>query len=337
MTAHAISIKEKVSSVCITLVNNILKVKKMIGLQATLRLLQLPYGSYLALRNTKRCGQSLLNLCRSKHPAQLLQKEILSIKNYCNNQKYIHWPLASVYHQLKREGDAFFCVSTFYKYVGLLNLQRSKALKRRKNHTIGIRALRPLQILHADATLFILPDNTKVYIYLVQDNFSRAILSYRTAFNCKAVYSLENLKEVYKKYLAPQHLQNCTLITDDGSENHGAVTEFTATVNHPSFNHLIAQKTIVQSNSMIEAANKQLKYNFLYHKSIASFAELEKYVQLAIEDYNNRPHNCLNGLTPAEVVNGKLPAAVNYASQLTEANSKRLIENKKLNCCYHSF
>lgn len=98
--------------------------------------------------------------------------------------------------------------------------------------------------------------------------------------------------------------------------------------------HLIAQKDIVQSNSMIEAANKQIKYRFLYHQTIATFDELENYVQLSVDDYNNRPYTSLNGLTPKEVISGKLPASVNYYEQTKQATQHRIIENKKATCCH---
>ena len=47
--------------------------------------------------------------------------------------------------------------------------------------------------------------------------------------------------------------------------------KFISDYQSPAIAHLIAQKTIAQSNSMIEAANKQIKYHFLYHKEIANF------------------------------------------------------------------
>ena len=57
---------------------------------------------------------------------------------------------------------------------------------------------------------------------------------------------------------------------------------------------------------MIEAANKQLKYRFLYHLHIADHSALIKYIDQAMQDYNNRPHDILNGLTPLEVLYGKI-------------------------------
>ncbi|GAC1592056.1 MAG: hypothetical protein NVS3B8_05740 [Chitinophagaceae bacterium] len=180
-------------------------------------------------------------------------------------------------------------------------------------------------------------DNSKAYIYLVQDNFSRAILSFRAALECKAQYAFENIKYVHEHFVVPTGISNCSLVTDDGSENHGEAAKFVNSSISPEIKHLIAQKTIVQSNSMIEAANKQIKYHFLYHKEIANFEQLQKYLHQAVEDYNNRPHDVLNGLTPSEVLNGRLPVEVNFSKEIAVAKAARLVENLKMKCCNTSF
>lgn len=112
-----------------------------------------------------------------------------------------------MYHQIKRDGAAYFSISTYYNYVSILKLNRMKVKHRRKNHTIGIRATIPLQILHADVTMIRLLDNTKAYIYLIQDNFSRMILSYRIALKCNAEFMMENLREVHENILLQMVLQ----------------------------------------------------------------------------------------------------------------------------------
>jgi putative transposase len=131
-------------------------------------------------------------------------------------------------------------------------------------------------------------------------------------------------------------MENCLLISDDGSENYGPVKGFIENSKYPSIQHLIAQKDIEFSNSMIEAANKQLKYRFLYHH-IADYDALVKYVEQSVNDYNNRPHHVLHGLTPLEVSQGKIPSPHAYAEQTRQSKANRHIENKKIKCCYHSF
>ena len=214
--------------------------------------------------------------------------------------------------------------------MSLLHLKRTGPSKRRKNHDEGIRAGKPLSILHADVTIFRTLDNQKNYIYFVQDNFSRAILAQTVALECKATITLDNLSKVREVYLKPKGVDCCQLITDDGSENAGPVSEWVNGSTCPSIERLIAQRDIVFSNSMIEAANKQIKYRFLYHKSIPDFESLKRYVSEAIEDYNNRPHDVLGGLTPLEVLNGKIIDTVGIQQQIMLAKVARVAENKKL-------
>ena len=132
----------------------------------------------------------------------------------------------------------------------------------------------------------------------------------------RAQFTFQNLQYVFEHYLGRSKIEHCNLITDDGKENYGEVSKFLTKCQDPEIAHLIAQKTIVQSNSMIEAANKQIKYHFLYHKEILNFEQLENYLHTSVAAYNNRPHDAINGLTPIEVLNGKLPSHVIFASQI---------------------
>lgn len=93
ITDYAGCIKNKLFSVTQTILINIHKVTEVVGLSKTLRLLQLPYSAYLKLKKTANCNLSPLNLCIVKHPGQLLKKEIAIIKSYCNDVRFIHWPL----------------------------------------------------------------------------------------------------------------------------------------------------------------------------------------------------------------------------------------------------
>ena len=155
--------------------------------------------------------------------------------------------------------------------------------------------------------------------------------------SCIAQTTFENLNSVYEKYLHPAGIENCQLISDDGSENYGPVNAFIENSQNPTIQHLIAQKDIEFSNSMIEAANKQLKYRFLYHHHIADYDALVKYVEQSVNDYNNRPQHVLYGLTPIEVLQGQTPNPNAYATKIQQARANRLTENKKIKCCFNSF
>lgn len=218
-----------------------------------------------------------------------------------------------------------------------MQLQRTNAAKRRKNHTTGIRSDMPLKLLHADVTIFRCADTTKAYIYLVQDNFSRYILSHTVATSCNASVMKELLKNVYDEYLQSANQSACELMTDGGNENFGATKEFLSETHNPSLKHIVAQQDVVFSNSMIEAANKNIKYRFLYHKHIADFDDLCTYTRQAIEDYNNRPHDALQGLTPTEVLNGMQADKNQLRQQIAYAQKLRIQQNKREICCTYSF
>ncbi len=236
-----------------------------------------------------------------------------------------------------RNKAAHFCRSSFYQYTKLLNLKRINATGRRKNHHTGIRANALLQLLHADVTVYRTLDNVKAFIYLVQDNFSRTILSHAVSLECKAVITKKVLKQVHEKYLFPAGIETCQLMTDDGSENFGEVQAFIGKSIHPSIDHIIAQRDVVYSNSMIEAANKNIKYHFLYHKEIPDFNSLCVYVAKGVKDYNNRPHDVLNGLTPLEVLNGKQLDKNDKHKEMAKAKATRIQANKSEMCCFWSF
>ena len=163
-------IKDHVGGINAVVLCNLYKIIPVLGSQATLRYLGRSYGWLLQLRR-RVCSVSALRLCRARHPFQLLAWELSRISQYCADDRYRHWSLASLYHQMRREGMAGFAIQTFYKYAALLQIERSHPHKRRKHHDVGIRASAPLRILHADTTIFRTADNRKRYIYLVQDNF----------------------------------------------------------------------------------------------------------------------------------------------------------------------
>ncbi|WP_315814237.1 hypothetical protein [Paraflavitalea speifideaquila] len=334
MDRYQVRIKDKIGSANAVVLDNIAKVAKVLSVATTLRYLQLPAGRYRRMQQTNRCSQSLFSQCRSRHPAQLLHKEVAAIKEYCSDQQWQSWPLSSVYHQMIRDRAAVCTIATFYKYVRLMALQRKRAAHRRKHHQVGIRAAGPLQILHVDVTVFRTMDNVRNYIYLVVDNYSRAILAWEVALECNARYVFRNLQKVIREHLQPAGISTCQLISDDGSENYGPVKSLVNQPGQPHIRHLIAQCDIAFSNSMSESVNKQAKYHYLYHHPIADHAALRRHMPLFVEAYANRPLAALKGLTSTEVLGGQRYDRDGYRQQIATARANRIATNKKATCCY---
>ena len=156
-------------------------------------------------------------------------------------------------------------ISTFYKSKSLLKIDRKRALKRSSKNIEGSRAQKTLSILQMDTCVFGTKDNRKAFIYIIQNNFSRAIFDIKTTLVCSSPLAKENLLAVITKHqLLNREIE---LTTDDGVKNKGSVTEL-LTGSRCLIKQLIAQSDIIQSNSMIEACNKKNKYQFLYQQEI---------------------------------------------------------------------
>ena len=98
---------------------------------------------------------------------------------------------------------------------------------------------------------------------------------------------------------------NVQLVVDDGPENNGAVNDFLS-IPVTQFKKIIAQVDILQSNSMIEAANKRIKYDYLFTKELLDFEAVKIYISNVIESFNNKPFEVLTAYTPVEVLEGAI-------------------------------
>lgn len=327
---YRLGIKSGRAPIVNCLIKKINSIVPTIGLRKTLHWCTFSYVQWRRLWNKQLCANSPFQLCRRKHPAQLLNKEINVLTSTCNDPVYASWPLSSIYHQLIRTEELYCSLSSFYKYCAKLVSRPSLPKSRRKNHCKGIRAENPLQILHADITLFRTTDGALSYIYFIQDNRSRSILQYAISDQKKASTLIELIKKVYHQYLHTSS-SPLTLLTDGGTENRSLNQHFAAAL--PPLEHLIAQKDIIFSNAMIEHLNKTIKYRYLYQQQINNLQHLEKILEDAVINYNNRPVHILQGLTPLEVLNNNAYDLTCTKERIREAMKNRIIINKAGDCC----
>ena len=313
-----------------TIVNCIQSVKENIGIKRALKVFNISKHQYYSWKYSLiKCSSSIINLCKRKYYHQLLNREIQTLTNYFSNDKYKFWDTSSIYFQMIKDKAVYFSISTCYKYVRMLNLKAPKIPHRRKNHLVGLRATRLFEILHMDISIFKCADNSKIYIYLICDNYSRKALGYKLSKTFDVSLVTENLKEVILKYeLTTTHSR---LIADNGVENNTIkLNEFIDT--SPAIEKQIAQLTITQSNSMVENYFKQLKYQHIFPKEIANQDAGLKLIPEMINDQDNRPRGVLNGLTPNEVVNGLNPKNQVHKPEIVNARRNRMLENKNTNC-----
>jgi hypothetical protein len=92
---HHVRLKDHIPPVRDVVLHTIEKTTGILPLKSVLKYLQQSYRWYGQLRNEQRCRSSLFFLCRIKYPSQLVMKEINTIKTYCADSRFIHWPLVS--------------------------------------------------------------------------------------------------------------------------------------------------------------------------------------------------------------------------------------------------
>jgi putative transposase len=306
-----------------TVVMLITRVKTVLGLKKVISLFGISVNTFLnwKAQSFTECFESLTRQCKKIYPSQATRAEINTLKQLLDDQRFQHWPVSSIAWYALRNQILSFSINTWYKYINKLGLTRTTPHGRRKKNKTGIRATEPHKIWHADITIFETLDGVKHYIYLVADNYSRKILSYTIARKVRAHIRRSTVLHALTRELPEDRID---LITDSGPENNFAAIA--------KVNHIRAQIDIHYSNSVIEAHNKVLKYRYLYKNTIHNRDELEKLLPTFIDDYNNRPHISLNGLTPNEACAGTVLDR-HLLSEYTNQSIKERTRNNKLNRC----
>ena len=86
-----------------------------------------------------------------------------------------------IHHEVVSKKTPFMSLATFHKYAKWINPNLAYGRKRLKKHLKGLQAHASKQILHMDVTIFRPADRSRVYIYLIMDNFSRAIMGWKVS------------------------------------------------------------------------------------------------------------------------------------------------------------
>ena len=131
---------------------------------------------------------------------------------------------------------------------------------------------------------------------------------------------------------AKHHPHKPILLSDGGSENcNASIQQYTA---KNGLKHLVAQVDIKQSNSMVEATFKTLKYYYLFD-ALKNNTPLHSALPFVIHDYNNvRPNDTLNGATPNNVYNSNtIPPKQRYQTMIKEGYQQRIRQHQSNTLC----
>lgn len=310
------------------IVNTIENVKEFVSVDSALKVFNLSRSSFEHYKNrlVYQCDDSYFNWCVKKHPNQLLSGEILTIKNYMNHQIYKHWSKSSVYLKAIRDGNLLCGISTFYKYCSLLGFQNKPRRKKSDDYDPVITS-KPNELWCVDVTIFKTKDHVKHYIHLLIDHYSKMILGYQLKSSSSGMAIRELLQDACVKY-KPESVQ---LLSDGGSENvNTVVSDFTSS-NH--IKHMIAQKDVAFSNSMIESINKVIKHQFLHPKEIPDGNRFKPIFEQIVPIYNTiRPQMSLHGNTPIQTFEGKPMDFSIYSKRFHTQKTIRIQQNTKPKC-----
>ncbi|MEM6720016.1 MAG: DDE-type integrase/transposase/recombinase [Bacteroidota bacterium] len=311
-------------------VNTIDSVKDSIQINDALKIFNISRTTFENYKSViiHKCNASYFKWCTKRFSNQLLASEVEIIKQYMNANNYKHWSKASIYLKAVRDQKLKCCISTFYKYCQLLGF-KNRPRKRKLDDYNPVRTSKPNQIWCADVTIFKTKDHVKHYIHFLIDHFSKYIIGYKI---CKSPSS-KAIKELLQDGRHSHKPYKLQFLTDSGSENvNTTVADF---INNPDvpIEHIIAQKDVIFSNSMIEAVNKVIKHQFLFPQNIENSNQLHNFLKQSVSVYNNiRPQMSLGGNTPGETFHGTAIDFSKYSQNFNEHKAYRRQQNKKNTC-----
>ncbi len=331
ITSDIKGIKKKIAVNKELIVEKIEQFKSLVSIDNAIKVFNISRATYQNYKSfvLNKCNSSYFEWCVKRYPQQLLNKEVVRIKNYFEYTKLQHWSKSSLYYLGLRNQDFSFCLATFYKYAKLLGFKNGRHLHTKPQHT-PIKSTEPNQIWCADVTIHKTADGAKYYIHFLMDHYSKMILGYDVdnRSNPKIIKSL--LKNAFEKY---SNHDMITFVTDAGIENvNTTVQNYVLSTGHKII-HQIAQKDVLGSNSAIESFNKVIKNQFLRPRNIENGTQLKKALEEDVLTYCNiRPQHSLRGNTPFETFNGKPMAISQYTLHFTKHKALRKAQNH-LNRC----
>lgn len=194
---------------------------------------------------------------------------------------------------------------------------------------VGIRAQKPNEYWHIDASIIRLIDGTGVYLHAVIDNFSRRILGWRVEERLNPLNTFHVLSEAASSLKGEPPAD---VVMDTGVENVNGTVD--ARFCSGELRRVLAQVDVTFSNSLIEAWWRSLKHQWLYLHHLDSIATVRRLVAFYVRQHNEvMLHWAFNGLTPDEVYFGNTQGVVEaLLVGRVVARAERLRANQEVSC-----
>ena len=249
----------------------------------------------------------LLNLARSTayyKPAEVSEAVLKLMR--CIDELHLQYPFAGsrmMRGLLKPAGHVVGRrhVRTLMRKMGIDALYRKPNTSRRnkKNQIYpyllrNLPVVRPNQVWAADIT-YIPMQRGFAYLMVVQDWYSRRVLSWRLSNTLTTDFCIEAVEEAIERYGVPEIFN-----TDQGSQF--TSVEFTGLLKENGIRISMDGKGCWRDNVFVERFWRTIKYEQVYLHAYGSMNDARTRLRAYLEFYNRiRPHQSLDERTPDAV------------------------------------
>ena len=192
-------------------------------------------------------------------------------------------------------------VRTLMRKMGIEVLYRKPNTSRRNRRSLiypyllrDLSVVRPNQVWAADIT-YIPMRRGFVYLFVVQDWYSRRVLAWRLSNTLTTDFCIEALEEAIAHYGCPDIFN-----TDQGCQF--TSEEFTGFLKANGIQISMDGKGCWRDNVFVERLWRTIKYEHVYLYAYSSMDDAKAHLKVYLEFYNGkRPHRSLDGKTPDAV------------------------------------
>lgn len=306
------------------------RARKSLPLKAVLKVIGLSAGRYHSWRRAQvLCELDDRPSCPRSQPTRVCPEEMRTIHDMATSEQYRHLPVSRLALLAQRLGKVFASPATWSKLIRDRGWRRPRQRLYPAKAKVGVRAERPDEYWHVDASILKLLDGTKAYIHAVVDNLSRKVLAWRVAERLEPATTRSMLLEALDS--ANLSLAQPKVVMDGGVENMNR--EVDGMICSELIQRILALVQVDFSNSIVEAFWRSAKHQWLYLNELRTVADVRRLVSFFVEQHNTVPHSSFRGQTPDEVYRGvgdQVP--VELAEARKRARRERIAKNRAAHC-----
>ena len=151
------------------------RARKSLPLNKVLEVVGLSAARYHSWRRAQvTCELDDRPSCPRSQPTRVSAQEVQTIHEMATSREYRHLPISRLALLAQRLGKVYASAATWAKLIRDRGWRRGRQRVYPAKAKVGVRATKPNEYWHVDASILKLLDGTKVYIHAVVDNLSRA-------------------------------------------------------------------------------------------------------------------------------------------------------------------